>query len=438
MDAQATNKDVIVVGGGLAGLTAACYLARGGAAVTVFEKAATLGGRAATQDYDGYQFNRGIHALYSGGAISEVLQELGITYRYGKPGESFALLGGRMHLQPADLPTLLRTDLLNLGDKLEFLRLLAGLSRIKPQTLARVTVQSWLAGAVHRPQVRRLVAAIARTFVYSTALDLVSAEVFVDKLQRAAKHPVYYIDGGWQTLVEGLRRAAEQAGARIVPGARVEAVVHQAGRVQGVRLGDGSLVSAAAVILAVTPADAATLVDGGADSPLRRIVDGLVPAQVACLDVALRRLPPASYPIVQDLDRPLFLSTQSLYSRVAPPGAALAYAFKQLDPRRPSDAHTDERELASLFDAALPGWRDVLVKRVALPRILAVGTLPTARDGGFAGRPGPTVPGLANLYLAGDWIGAEGFLADASLASARQVARRLLLQGNRVAERVAA
>ena len=75
MDAQSANTNVIVVGGGLAGLTAACYLARGGVAVTLFEKAAELGGRAATQDYDGYRFNRGIHALYSGGAISEVLSD---------------------------------------------------------------------------------------------------------------------------------------------------------------------------------------------------------------------------------------------------------------------------------------------------------------------------------------------------------------------------
>jgi hypothetical protein len=65
----------------------------------------------------------------------------------------------------------------------------------------------------------------------------------------------------------------------------------------------------------------------------------------------------------------------------------------------------------------------VLVRRVYLPRIEAVGTLVMAASGGFAGRPGGQVPGLANLYLAGDWIGPEGFLADASLASARQAAQ---------------
>ena len=41
-------QDVIVVGGGIAGLSAAAYLARAGVAVTLFEKSARLGGRAAT------------------------------------------------------------------------------------------------------------------------------------------------------------------------------------------------------------------------------------------------------------------------------------------------------------------------------------------------------------------------------------------------------
>jgi hypothetical protein len=44
--------------------------------------------------------------------------------------------------------------------------------------------------------------------------------------------------------------------------------------------------------------------------------------------------------------------------------------------------------LEDLLDVVRPGWRGALVKRQYLPRIEAVGTLPTAREGGFAGRPG--------------------------------------------------
>lgn len=60
----------------------------------------------------------------------------------------------------------------------------------------------------------------------------------------------------------------------------------------------------------------------------------------------------------------------------------------------------------------------------------AVGALPTARGSGFAGRRCSRVPGLYDLYLAGDWVGREGFLVDASVASVRGGGRLLLENGS--------
>src|ERR671911_674227 len=423
METRSSQTRVVVVGGGMAGLTAACYLARAGIDVTVIEKASYLGGRAATQDFDGFRFNRGGHALYTGGAASRILDELGVLYDYGIPKRTFVMQGGKLSPFPADPLGFLRADLLNAVDKLALVRLFVALGAAKPQALANTSVQGWLDQNVRRPQLRRLMTGLARTFVYSTTLDLVSAELFVEKLQRALRHPVHYVDGGWRTLVDGLRAAAERAGARIVSNVQVESVEISNGHARSVRLRDGSVVRASAVVVATSPRDAAKLVDGGEHPAMGQIVEGLIPARIACLDVALNRLPVPGRPIVQDLDGPRFMSAQSVYSRVAPEGAALIISFKQLDPRHPGDPREDERDLEDLLDAAQPGWRDVLVKRQFMPRIEAAGALPTVKVGGFAGRPGPEVPDIANLYLAGDWVGPEGFLVDASIASAHRAAQ---------------
>jgi phytoene dehydrogenase-like protein len=425
MEKQLTRTDVVIVGGGMAGLTAACYLACSGVAVMLFEKSANLGGRAATQNHEGYLFNRGIHAIYTGGATSEVLQDLGITYSYGSPKETFLLLQGQIFPFPASVSTLLKSRLLTWGDKRELISLFSTLPRLKAQSLAHLSVQEWLERTIRRPLVCQIMASTARVFTYSAALELVSAEVFIAKLQRSLKHPIHYVDGGWQTLIEGLRQTAEQAGVRIVNSSRIVAVEHQNGQAQRVRLSDGSVLTASHVILATNPQDAVKLVDDGTYVPLREIVDSLIPARVACLDVALSRLPNPRYPVVQDLEYPRFLSVQSCYSRITPEGGAFVHTFKQLDPLHLTDPQQDQHELEELLDTVQPGWREVLVKRVFLPHIEAVGMLPTTSGGGYAGRPGPKVPGIANLYLAGDWIG-EGFLSDPSMGSARQVAQLIL------------
>ncbi len=431
MTESSSTVDVVIVGGGLAGLTAATFLARAGKSVRLFEKAANLGGLAASSNHDGYWFNRGIHAIYSGGSTEDVLRELGITYTYGSPKETFLLHKGRIAVFPASASALMSSPLLTFGDKWEMVRVLSAVPRLHPESLGNLSVNQWLSQTCKRPMVRQLLASTAWVFTYCSNLDLVSAEVFVKKLQLSLKHPVLYLDGGWQTLVDGLRQAASQAGASLQSGTRVTAVRHQDGQVQGVQLADGILVDASSVILAVRPEDATRLVDEGAYAPLQEIVTPLVPARVACLDVALSRLPEPRYPVVQDMEQPRFLSAQSAYSRVAPPDGAMIYTFKMLDPTNPGDPKQNERELEGLLDTVQPGWRDVLVRRSFLPHIEAVGMLPTAQAGGYAGRPEPVVPGIANLYLSGNWVG-PGFLSDPSMGSARQVARVILTSEKQV------
>jgi RNA polymerase sigma-70 factor (ECF subfamily) len=108
------ERDVIVVGGGLAGLTAAATTAAGGASSLVLE-AHQPGGRARTTERDGFVFNLGAHALYRSGAGVEVLRSLGIR-PVGSPPPTRRYrirIGGENHLLPGGPTTLARTRALS-------------------------------------------------------------------------------------------------------------------------------------------------------------------------------------------------------------------------------------------------------------------------------------------------------------------------------------
>ena len=75
----------IVIGGGLAGLTAAATLARAGRPVTLLEGAEHVGGRARTRRRDGFHLNLGPHALYRAGGGRLALHQLGVRTRGGIP-----------------------------------------------------------------------------------------------------------------------------------------------------------------------------------------------------------------------------------------------------------------------------------------------------------------------------------------------------------------
>lgn len=426
METNTISTDVAVIGGGLAGLSAATYLARAGLTVTLFEKSAKLGGRAATQMYEGYAFNRGIHAFYAGSAGTRVLRELGVTYRYHHPRGVQLCTQGRFSLAPVSASTIVRTDFLSATEKVALVSVFTHIMRTTPASVGGWSVREWLDRTVGNPHLRQMFAAFARTLTYCANLDLMSAEVF---LQRVVLSDIRYLDGGWQSLVDSLRTRATEAGVHLLSGTRVSELLQPADHIEGIRLADGRRVAARAVIIATTAAEALKLLNGERYAPLRQRMAASLPVRVACLDVALSRLPAPEHAIAFDLEQPRFLTTQSLFAQVAPKGGALIHTFKQLDPTQPSEPQQDERDLEEWLDQVQPGWRAVLVKRICLPRIEAISLLPTAHNGGLAGRPDVQLPGIDNLYLAGDWIGNAGYLADASLASAREAAHRLIGQG---------
>ena len=439
MNDSTKRTDVAIVGGGLAGLAAAALTARAGKAVLVLEKGRAAGGRAATQTKAGFSFNQGPHALYRGGAAMRVLKTLGITPSGGVPNVagSFALDGGRLHTLPGGFVSLLSTSLLSLAGKLELGRFFTRLPRLSAADHDRESVETWHAAAIHDADVRRFLRAFIRLSTYAADSRRLSAGVAIAQMQSALASGVLYLDGGWQTLVESLAKATRDAGGDLSCGARAVAIEPES-RGHRVRLADGNSVLASAVIVAASPEVAAEIVAGGSHEGLRRRAESARPVRAACLDLGLSTTPHPKAKFALGVDRPLYFSLHSAAARLAPPDGALIHVAKYLGADAADDATDAAPELEALVDRLHPGWRDVAIERRFLPNMIVANDLPTAEMGGTAGRASVALADLPGVFFAGDWVGPEGLLADASFASAAAAAERALADASGIRRAVAA
>lgn len=410
---------VVVAGGGLAGMAAALYLARSGQPVIVYEQAASLGGRARTQEKAGFHFNQGPHALYRAGAGAKVLAELGIAYTGQQPPKAgIAIYKNTCHPFPYTPLDVLATSLFSWPEKATFALLAARMgSGIHPDPT--LSFADWVASASNHRTVRDFLLASGRVATYANDPQRASAAAVLEQMRLAITANVLYLDGGWQGLVDGLHRAGREAGVQFVTGTRIVGLALDAfGRVTGAHLSDGQVQQAASVLLTGSPQSVGEVVGP------ERMPATPPPVRAAVLDVALARLPDPATLFALSLDQPLYFSVHSVSARLAPADGALIHVAKYL-PTGESDAEADEKQLLALLDQMQPGWQAELVERRFLPHLTVTNGLVAAADGGLPGRIDVDGLGIPGLHIAGDWVGPVGMLADASLASARRAAQQI-------------
>ena len=81
---ETKKADIIIVGGGIAGLTASAYLCKAGVSSLLLEQTDQVGGLVNSFPYKGFIFDGGIRSIESSGVIKPMIQDLGLEVEFLK------------------------------------------------------------------------------------------------------------------------------------------------------------------------------------------------------------------------------------------------------------------------------------------------------------------------------------------------------------------
>lgn len=305
------------------------------------------------------------------------------------------------------------------------MRSLAKMIRLDPDAddIADVNVRTWIEQHLHDPMGRNLLYAMIRTSTFTHAPDLQCAGPALGQARRSFRpNAVLYVEGGWQAIVEQLKAKAVRAGAKLMHSTGVAAIEHD-GEVRKLRLSGGAEMDVGQVIAAVPPDEVFRLVKEADRTSLRIWKEQARPVTVACLDLCLRRLPNPRHKVVMGIDEPVFFSNQSASTPSLARDGWVVHAVKyhgvgEKDPQK------DEEMLERALDIIQPGWRQEVVSRQYLPHMTAA--FDYMHNARRDRTPGPAVPDIRGLYIAGEWASHGELLVDSAAASGRRAARRLL------------
>lgn len=393
---------VIVVGAGVAGLTCASLLSRGGTPVVVLETGDAVGGRVRTdRTPDGFVLDRGFQVLFTAyPALRRVVDLRLLDLRLFDNGAAIVTRGGPVFLRdplrhPAHILETLRAPLLSLGDRLRLARLALRLATARWNGVRDVPESGRSAEQELRARgfSDDAIEAFFRPFLAGIRLrrDLgVSSRVALFDLCMLVRGRAALPARGMQALPEALAHALPPEALRLNTPVR-ELMLDTAGNILGVRTPDAEL-RASAVVLAT---------DGDTTARLTGLEAPRVELGSATLYLAGQQRPFTQKLLVLNALPNPFVNDATLLTNIAPdyaPNGWHLLAAHVLEADDLDDPTIETRARADLCrwfpHADLSGWRTLGVVRTPrsqfqqLPQ--ASGKLPSTR----ARWPG--------LYLAGE------------------------------------
>lgn len=279
--------EVVVVGGGIGGLTCAALLSARGVSVCLIERSSRAGGCAANFEHLGHEFETGagLYACWEPGGLHERVfaelpadapeaREVSPAYTVRLPDGADVRVGGnteefyetlrasfpecadaavRFYRDAAQISDALRraarhTPALASASKLQLLRLAAAEPRLAPRILGARTVTTFKYLADTSARFRRFVDAQLRTFAHATSDScsyLYAAVALTEPLRT-----MYALRGGAQALADALVESIRKSGGTVrLDTTALRLAFDSRGRTNGVTLLSGETVGAARAVV---------------------------------------------------------------------------------------------------------------------------------------------------------------------------------------------
>lgn len=374
------RRRAVVIGGGPAGIRAAHLLARDGLETTLLESAPVLGGLASSFDVQGVTIERYYHFICRGDDdLVEALRDIGLSGKlHWKSSRMAYFVDGTLYpfLTPLEL---LRFRALPLVDRLRAGVAVKLAQRMQEADLAPRRATAWLRELFGERAYRVIWEPLMR-FKFAEHADTISAAWIwarMVRLSRSRTSPwreeLGYIEGGSQTVLEGLRRDFERRGGRAILEAPVEAIVFADGRAKGVRVG-GETLPADVVVSTITPQHFLRLAPDFPDGPYKEGLGKIPVIGIFCLFLRLEESVTPFFWVNTNDPRVPFAGMIE-YTNLNPlpelGGDHILYVPQYLSPDDPRFAQGDDEVLRKYTDALAlihPGFDRSWVKFHALFR----------------------------------------------------------------------
>lgn len=404
---------VVVVGGGLGGLSTGALLCRRGFEVQLLEKERQLGGRAKVSKIHGFRVDHGVHASLfaekSAGAV--ILGKIGHRLRARWCGMVF-------HEEGRFRGLIGRNAIMDLQEKL---RLFLNLSREvrKIHQLYRVSIREWLEETGSGEGTEKFMLGLGIALMASTHLERLSMGELLHFLRNVVRkrRSFGYPAEGWSSVLDPLIGYLQKH-ATIRMGTEIQEIVQEKGRAVGVMAGKELV---ADFVVFAAPAQLLPSI-AALPEAYRKKLESILPTAGVILDLGLDEPVSRLRDVIITLDPPTLGWFTSNLAPVVPPGRQLLTTFMPMDAEELVNPRLVRRKLGTLEEKYLtifPGMEHHILWRRGFGTLVNGAELNTRQT--RLDRPSIKTP-VQNLFLVGDTTNEEGAGAEISFNSALRCA----------------